>query len=306
MNLEIFSRQLRLFSLLAGNMQLTVKEVCRQVGISSRTFYRYIAMFRASDFEVSEARGGIYSIDFSSSFFNSFAEKMRLSHTEVQTLSALLERADPSLPGIQRLMQRMRTVYGVEFDPGGTRVDALAHENTDTLMQAISRHQQAVLHDYDSPHSHTLGDRLVEPFQLLAQQRSVRCYEVESQQCKTFKIARIRQRVELLPQKWQWRGRHVSYHTDLFGFSAAETHRVVLRLGPLATRILMEEYGVRETQLVIDDDPSRRLFATSVCSLEGVGRFVLGLISDIEVVKGRDLQLWLHRQLRDAQRRLFT
>jgi len=305
MNLDIFSRQLRLFSLLAGNMQYDVKEVCRRIGISPRTFYRYIAMFRAQDFEVSETRGGIYSIDFSSAFFNSFAEKMRLSHTEVQTLSALIERADPSLPGIQRLRQRMRTVYGVEFDPSGVRVDTLSHENTDTLMQAIGLHQQAVLHDYDSPHSHTLGDRLVEPFQLLVQQRSVRCYEISSQQCKTFKIARIRQRVELLPQKWQWRGRHVSYYTDLFGFSAAVTHHVVLRLGPLSARILMEEYGVRDSQLVIEDE-GHRLFATSVCSLEGAGRFVLGLISDVEVVKGRDLQLWLHRQLRDAQRRLLS
>lgn len=306
MNLDIFARQLRLFSLLAGNMQLSVQEVCRQIGISPRTFYRYIAMFRANDFEVSQTQGGIYSIDFSSSFFNTFAEKMRLSRTEVQTLSTLIERADPSLPGIQRLRQRMRTVYGVEFDPSGVRVDTLAHDNTDTLLQAISRHQQAVLHDYDSPHSHTLGDRLVEPFQLLAQQRSVRCYEIASQQCKTFKIARIRQRVELLPQKWQWRGRHISYYTDLFGFSAAEVHHVVLRLGSLSARILMEEYGVPDSQLVIDTDPARRLFATSVCSLEGVGRFVLGLISDIEVVKGRGLQLWLHRQLRDAQRRLFS
>lgn len=93
---------------------------------------------------------------------------------------------------------------------------------------------------------------------------------------------------------------------DLFGCSDAETQRVVLRLGPRATRILMEEFGVRDWQLVIDADPSRRLFATSVRGCEGVGRFVLGLVSDIEVVRGDGLRQWLVGQLREGLRRLLA
>lgn len=299
MNLDIFARQMRLFTLLAGNLQYSVREICQQVGISPRTFYRYIALFRSQDFEVSEEHG-IYSVDFSSAIFNHLTEKLRFTHSEVQTLCTLLERADPTDSGVQRLRQRMRTVYGVEFDATGVRISPLLHENTDALSQAIAKHRQIVLHDYDSPHSHTTSNRLVEPFCLLPQQQSVRCYEVQSQQCKTFKIARMKSRIEVLDQHWQWRGRHISYYTDLFGFSGEEVHHIVLRLGSLATRILMEEYGVQDSQLVIDADNTHRLFATSVCSYDGVGRFVLGLISDIDIVKGQELQQWLHRQLQVA------
>lgn len=305
MNLDIFSRQLSLFSLLAGNVQLSVREVCQQVGISARTFYRYIAMFRAHDFEVSEERG-VYSIDLSSHFFDVLTEKMRFTRGEVQTLCALLERADPADPGVQRLRQRMRTLYGVDFDSSGVRIDLLLHDNTEALKKAIDAHRQVVIHDYDSPHSHTTSDRLVEPFQLLAPRQSVRCYELGSQQCKTFKISRMRGAVEVLDQRWQWRGRHINYYTDLFGFSGEEVHRVVLRLGQLSAQILMEEYGVKDSQLVMDSDERHRIFATSVCSLDGIGRFVLGLISDIDVVRGHELQLWLRRQLRAAQAKTAT
>jgi len=293
---------MRLFTLLAGNLQYSVREICQQIGISPRTFYRYIALFRSQDFEVSEEHG-IYSVDFSSAIFNHLTEKMRFTHSEVQALCTLLERADPSDSGVQRLRQRMRTLYGVEFDPTGAHTSPLLHENTDALSQAIAKHRQVMLHDYDSPHSHTTSNRLVEPFRLLPQQQSVRCYEIQSQQCKTFKIARMKSHIEILDQHWQWRGRHINYYTDLFGFSGEETHHIVLRLGSLATRILMEEYGVQDTQLVIDTDGSHRLFATSVCSNDGVGRFVLGLISDIDIVKGHNLQQWLHRQLQAAQQK---
>jgi hypothetical protein len=67
-------------------------------------------------------------------------------------------------------------------------------------------------------------------------------------------------------------------------------------MGRLAMRVLMEEYGVEEHQFVITDD-SHWLFSTLVCSYQGVGRFVMGLIQDIDIVDSPNFKEYLRRDL---------
>jgi len=303
MNLDIFARQLRLLQTLAGNTQLSVGEVCERLDISHRTFYRYIAMFRDQGFDVSND-DGTYSVDLSSPFFSNISEKMRLTASEAQTLCELLEKADPADPRIQRLRQRLRTIYGMEFSDGQTQIDRRFTTNSEAIAQAIRQHKQIILHKYESPHSQTLTDRLVEPFKMVPHIGGVRCYEQQSDQCKTFKISRIKGRVEILKKNWANRSKHITYYTDIFGFSSETVHRITLRLGTLAASILQEEYGVKETQFIIDADGTHRLFAISVCSFEGIGRFVLGLMSDIEIIRTQEFREYIGQQLQIAQTKL--
>ena len=171
-------------------------------------------------------------------------------------------------------------------------------ESTNLLQRAIRARRQVILHHYESPHRQTDSDRLVEPFRLLTATGSVRCYEPSTDTCKTFKIARIRGQVEVLKQHWEHTTEHVNYYTDAFGFSGEVRHRVVLRLTMLAAQVLCEEFGVKESQLLIDpEEPSHRIFHTHVCSPVGIGRFVMGLINDVEVVRGNELNDFIRQEL---------
>ena len=297
MNLEIFTRQLELLEILTGNTDQTVQDICDRLDISQRTFHRYIAMFRTAGFELTSAHS-VYTIFQTSPFYACIADKMQLRSSEVNTLVRLLDRADDADPAIVSLRRKFANLYGVDFNEQEVRLANQLSESTNLLQRAIRARRQVILHHYESPHRQTDSDRLVEPFRLLTATGSVRCYEPSTGTCKTFKIARIRGQVEVLKQHWEHTTEHVNYYTDAFGFSGEVRHRVVLRLTMLAAQVLCEEFGVKESQLLIDpEEPSHRIFHTHVCSPVGIGRFVMGLINDVEVVRGNELNEFIRQEL---------
>lgn len=299
MELDVFARQLHLLELLSGNANMTVARMCDELGISRRTFFRYITLFRRVGFTVYSTHE-VFSIDLSSAFFSNMSERMRLSSDEVSTLASLLNKADASDSRIERLKQRLHSLYGVTFSEEQAHLDKLQVHNTRLLNTAIRQRLKVVLRDYESPHSHTCSDRTVEPYKFVTQTGGVRCYEPASDLCKTFKLSRMKSEVKLLEEKWTDRQKHTTYYTDIFGFSAETVKRVVLRLGTLSARILTEEFGVKETQFVFDSDNEHRIISLSVCSFQGVGRFVMGLLNDVEVLRSNEFKDYLRMEFQKA------
>ena len=114
--------------------------------------------------------------------------------------------------------------------------------------------------------------------------------------CKTFNIGRIQGEVEILDEAWKYTTQHIFYYTDIFGFSSEHPVRVKLVMGRLASRVLMEEYMIEENQFVIIDD-HHWMIALKVCGFKGIGRFVLGLLNDIEVVDSPEFMAYLRENL---------
>lgn len=285
-----FIRQLRLLATLVGNNQMTKAEMMEQFGLPRRTFYRYLEDYRELDFIVEETRKTVRVEPFSP-FIRNLAQHFLLNQTELNTIHELLEDADDKLINIRNLKDKFRSAYGMEFtsDAQGDRIFAY---NSEQLRRAIARKCKVVLPSYSSPHSQTMSDRIVEPFKFLLNGLEIRCYEDASGKCKTFKIARIQDKVRLLDAPWTNEAQHRDFFTDLWGFSGEDTTRVKLRLGYLSKRLLMEEYNVADYRFVIDDD-KHWLFSTQVCSFQGIGRFYMGLCNDIEIVDSPDFQRYI-------------
>lgn len=294
MELEKFERQLRLLEMLVGNTYLTVQQLCERTGLTKRSIYRYLDFFKTAGFDLVK-NDGVYCIELSSPFVSRISDKVRFTGTELEVLRRLLEQADKGNTAVQNLMMKLGSVYGMQI-LSDVKMDKLLASNVDALYGAINRKRKAVLHGYYSPHSNTVTDRLVEPFKFVHNGSEVRCFDIKAQQCKTFKVARIQKNVEVLDEKWEFANRHITYYTDVFGFSGEKQYRVKLRMGRLSMRVLMEEYGVEEHQFVIMDD-SHWLFSTLVCSYQGVGRFVMGLIQDIDIVDSPNFKEYLRRDL---------
>lgn len=299
MNLNIFARQLQLVETLTGNYLLSVDDICQKLDISERTFYRYVHMLRDNGFYV-DNHDGCYSISLDSPFYDSLATKLRPRPAEMDALCRLLRQAPADDLGAARLKRRMEALYDVTFTAEDSTERLRLHHLANTLREAIRMKRQAVLHDYESPHSQTRTDRLVEPFKMIEDSRSVRCYEPASGMCKTFKIARIAGDVDMLTQPWQHQREHTHYYTDLFGFSGEHTHHVTLRLSPLAARILREEYGVKDSPLPPDGDGRHWLFSIGVCQYQGLARFVMGLMTEVQVVRGQGFKEYLKEQMQQA------
>ena len=170
----------------------------------------------------------------------------------------------------------------------------LAH-NVSVLYEAIKLKQVVKLVGYSSPHSDTLADRVVEPFLFMNGNREVRCYELSSQMNKTFKLQRM-QDVQLLDLVWEHESEHRKLHTDVFMFSGEQQQMVTLVMGRLATSVLREEYP-RAERYLSEDGEGRWRAELPVSSFIGVGRFVLGLFHDIEVVGCDAFRTYLKQQI---------
>lgn len=293
MELEKFDRQLRLMMLLTQNRKLSVDDISRELTMSRRSIYRYIDTFRQMGFIVIK-EGTRYRIDHASPFFQSITDRIHFSDDEAMTINQVLHAVHDNSPRMRHLREKLASLYDYKVLARHGVDDHIAR-NLSKLFKAMQMERVAILHDYISPNSGKVSDRMVEPYLFLSENSEARCYEIATGMNKTFKISRAGS-VELLDVLWSHKEQHAPFHTDLFHFSGERRFPVKLLLGHLATSLLLEEFPGAEEELTLADD-GRHLLETKVCSFKGVGRFVLGLFDDIEVVDSPEFQAWLNQRL---------
>lgn len=155
-------------------------------------------------------------------------------------------------------------------------------ENIYNLIQAIKQQKQVVLKEYKSGNSKNIRDRILEPIDFTINYTGVWCYDTEDQTNKIFKASRIQQ-VEILDSDWQYKPKHRVGITDIFRMQSFEPIAIQLQLSLVAYNLILEEFPLSEKCLKKVDD-NNYLLTTEVGNFLGVGRFVLGLPGEIEVV----------------------
>lgn len=293
MELEKLERQLKLLALLTQNNSLTIDEIGERLHLNRRSIYRYLDAFKQMGFIV-EKQGTHYRIDHRSPFFAEITDRIHFSADEATTIRKLLDSVVDHSPQVRNLRAKLASLY--DFNTLASHdIDETFRHNLTTLYEAVQTEQMVVLHNYTSPHSHAVSTRIVEPYLFLSGNSEVRCYEPASGMNKTFKVGRA-ERVELLHVRWANKDKHAPFYTDLFHFSGETRYRVRLLLGQLSTRLLLEEYPTSNNYLTPQDD-GRSLLDIEVCSFIGIGRFVIGLLDDIEVINSPDFLQYLHERL---------
>lgn len=280
MRLDKFDRQLRLMVLLTQNRSYTFDEICARLEISRRNLYYYIEGFRENGFVV-EKQGQVYRLDKSSPFFKEITELVHFTEDEATVLRQVLSSASNAGVQVRNLKNKLDKLYNFNI-LSDVDVNRQTAKNINIIYEAIKEHRQVKICNYSSPHSDTTSDRIVEPFLFLNGNDEVRCFEVKSAMNKSFKVSRMGNVIPL-DLLWSNEGRHKPVFTDLFQFSGEERLPVELRLGRLSCNILKEEYP-KSDKFIKPDTDETWIFAADVFSFKGVGRFVLGLFDDIQVL----------------------
>ncbi len=278
-------RELNLILMLTENHNYTVQDICKRLDISRRNLYYYLEFFRLAGFVV-EHHKPYYRIRKDSPFFRKLDEIVHFTEDEAVTMRQILDKTGDDSVQVQRLRQKLDRLYDLHILDSVELKQQLAH-NVSVLYEAIKLKQVVKLVGYSSPHSDTLADRVVEPFLFMNGNREVRCYELSSQMNKTFKLQRM-QDVQLLDLVWEHESEHRKLHTDVFMFSGEQQQMVTLVMGRLATSA--ERY-------LSEDGEGRWRAELPVSSFIGVGRFVLGLFHDIEVVGCDAFRTYLKQQI---------
>ena len=282
MRFDKLKKQLELIILLSNGSNYSVQDLCERMDLSRRNLYYLLDFIKHAGFIVFKHEG-CYHIDHRSPFFVQLFQSIQLSDTDVKTIHSLLMMAGNDSVMVNQLRQRMENAYNFSIVTNSP-IHRQMESNLKVLKKAMERKHMVKLLDYSSPHSHTVKDRIVEPFLLLHNNEDVRCYELLSGENKTFKISRM-ESVEELETSWLHEDKHRQVFTDIFMFSGELRHRVKLLLGQLSRNLFVEEYpqGAYLLTQVKDDT---WLLSIEVCDYRGLGRFVLGLFKDIRIVEG--------------------
>lgn len=272
---------LRLMKLMTANVNYTVNDLAERLGTTYRSIYRYIDTFKDAGFVVQKLEGGIYKLGKESRYFKDISQLVHFTDEEAHIVNQLIEGLDDTNTLKQNLRRKLTSVYNCT-SMATSIVKGRNATNVNMLLEAMEMRRQVKLRDYASSHTGVVRDRVVEPFGFTTNYVQLWCYEPESGMNKLFKISRIGA-VVMLDEEWQHADNHAEGYIDIFRMTGFEQHRVQLRLGLLARNLLIEEYPLAERDITRLDD-GRWLLDTKVCNFVGIGRFVMGLAEDIEVL----------------------
>jgi len=285
-------RLLRLMKMLTGNVRYSVKDVSERLDMSVRTIYRYIDTFREAGFVIKK-HGDNIRIDKSSPYFKDISQLIHFTEEEAYILKSSIENIDENNLLKQNLKKKLATIYDYKI-----LAETVVHDehakNINCLVEAMEQKKQVVLCNYKSTNSKVVRNRLVEAFAFTTNYIQIWAYDIEERKNKLFNLKRI-ESVRIL-SGWQYEDNHKSGYIDIFRISSFLQHPIKLRLGLLSASLLTEEYPLAEKYLTQNND-NEWILETSVCGYEGVGRFVLGLYHDIEIIESDEFREYIRKNI---------
>ena len=289
MTQSMIDRLLRIMKLLTDNTMYSIEDIAPRLNISARTVYRYINGFRDAGFVIKKY-GNLVRLDKSSPYFKEISELIHFTEEEAYILKSAIESIDENNLLKQNLKKKLYTVYDYKI-LAETIVNKKDSNNVKLLVEAIQNNKQVLLKNYSSAHGETIRDRKVEPFAFTTNYVQVWCFDTEERVNKLFKTSRISS-VELLCDSWQYNNIHKEGNIDIFRISSDEQYHIRLKLNLRAYSLLTEEYPV-SSKYIENITTNEWILDTYVCSFEGVGRFILGLWEDIEIIESEELKDYL-------------
>lgn len=278
-------RLLRLMQMMSGSVDYSIDELAEKLGISYRSVYRYIDTFKSAGFVVGKLSGNVYKLCKMPRTSLDISKLVFFSEEEAYIVNGLINSIDESNTLKADLHRKLAAVYQ------STTIaeyvgDKSSAANVETLGEAIKAKKKVWLREYESARSHTVRDRLVEPFDFSGNFVDVWAYDLEHGENRTFKISRIHW-VDTTEEGWTEEENHRKGLLDCFRMQGFNQIHVRLELNVRAKNLLLEEYPMARADIKPMQD--KWLLDTMVSDLAGVGRFVTGLAQDIRIIDSPEL-----------------
>ncbi len=280
---------LRLMKLMTGNVSSTVTQFAKELGTTSRTIYRYIDDIREAGFVVNKLYGNVFQMGTMTKGLTDFKKLIYFTEEEAFIVSKMLNGLNDTHSLKRDLQKKLASIYDCTSIANYQDNPSVA-SNIEAIAAAIKAKKQVIFHQYESANSDQVRDRLVEPIEFTLNMIDVWAYDVEKGENRIFKISRIAQ-AEALEKDWEFTASHAVQRPDVFRMTGDDNIRVKLLLNTRAKSLLLEEYPLAERDLKRIDN--KWYLDTEVHQLEGVGRFVMGLAADIQIVEGEALREYI-------------
>lgn len=282
-------RLLRLMQYLSGNVYYSIDDLSKKLELSRRTIYRYIDTFKDAGFVVQKTNDGIYRMANTRNSDIDLSKIVYFSEEEAFVVNNLIDALDDTNALKRELKLKLSAVYEAT-NIGKYTINKGASKTIGDLAAAIKNKRTVVLHQYSSSSSNKVKDYQVEPYSFTTNYIDVWAFDVNDMQNKTFKVARIGE-VEVLEENWQNESAHQEEPTDSFRSHSNQAFHVKLRLTQVAKNRMVEEFPLTAREIRQDNDGW--YYEGEVRSMEGIGRFVLGLPEQILILEGEEVRQYV-------------
>lgn len=295
-------RLLRVMQLLARTTYHSVDEIAALVECSDRTVYRYIESLRDAGFVIVKREGTIFQLVEPPRRGVDPRQYVCFTDEEAAVLGRLIRCLDGTNPQREILLQKISAIYDAAELHKMTIHTGLG-QVLENLRKAIDGHRVVMLHGYASACAGEYRDYWVEPYKMDVNCVNVAALDLQSGHNKVFKVARITE-VEVQPEIWSREKEHKYPEMDVFRMSGEKPVHIRLAMTLRARNLLLEEYPLADAG--VREEDGRWIYDGTVRKLEGVGRFVMGLLDQVEILEGEELWDYVQAQCRMglAMRRL--
>jgi predicted DNA-binding transcriptional regulator YafY len=272
------TKLLRLFQIIAvlKTGRWSIKSLAERFDTSERTIYRYVKLLEEVELLIEKDFDGKY-------FIHSSGDELGTSEftlEEMKLIKKLIQTEVDNNPLKELLLKKLSLNSELDKVPN-LIVNARRGKLVEQLSQAIKEKKQIVLNNYHSANSSEITDRLVEPISFGDNYQTVTALDTKDKQCKQFKIDRIGD-INETGKNFQFERLHQKNTSDIFGMTGGKSTWITLKMQMRPYLLLREEHPLSLPYIEKRDDHYQ--FHGPVSNFDGIGRFVMGLIDEIEVV----------------------
>lgn len=296
MDQQKIERMLRLMKLMSGSINYSVEELSEYLGLSERTIYRYMSVFKNAGYTVTKIYANTYKLEKIPRELPSFERLVYFSEEESYLINSLLDALVPTNSLKKGIKKKLAIIYDKTSIAGfvDRRSNAAHVEN---LANAAREKKKVVLKGYESGNSHTVRDRLVEPYGFTTDYIDICAYDLEDGHNKIFKIARIGE-VQILDAPWTEESSHCKQGMDVFRMGGHIIGHITWQMSVMAKNLLIEEYPLAEKTIVRKGN--FWVLEADICDYAGACRFYVGLAKEIKVIESPDFLAYVQNYLSSA------
>ncbi len=289
------SKVIRIFKLigyLSDFPPKTAEKLSQLIDVSVKTVYKDLHLIESLGYETEKDHLHRYSIKhFSRSEYH-------LDESEKKLIIAVIKEAGLSKTAVTSITQKLKS--STFPDAANFNIMKQLHLIR-VLIDAISQKIPLTIKNYKSTTAGAnLRDRHVLPLYFDEMRMSVTAYDFEKEQTRIYKVARM---TDIIPFS-------VSSNAvipedtpivDTFGYAGRMEIDIAMLMTRRASSILYEEFMMSHPNISDSaDDEFPFMFKSKVCGYEGVGRFVLGMMTEIKVVGDEGFKLYLKNKIKES------
>ena len=273
-------RIFRLILFLSNSYPKSREDCISFLEIGDTAFYSYCNTLKETGFDLHQ-KDGKYWIDYPDKDFHVLRNVLHFSEEETYLLARSIDRIEEKQGCATRLKQKLASFLNQD-----NTIETYIRKEKSAIVQSLSKAQkqkkQILLINYSSGNSQTVKNRMVEPFEFKDDFNLIWAFDTELKQNRQFKICRIEDIQEaLLP--WEYERSHRSKPVDIFRNTGDLNKLVEFRLSLKARNLLIEEYPLSE-RFLSKISNNQFILKAPIAKYEGPGRFVLGLVEDIQLI----------------------